>query len=195
MSEMSEFWTHVPGFIPSYVFQPFYEILKEYTIPITRPLLNGRVSCMFMDIHNTGSTIKYDRIKNYKWSEAPSILQEICKLVEQYTGKTYDYVLAHIYPSGISGIGWHSDSEALTSDVVSISMGAARKFRFRKIGRTKGYDHEILLKDGDLLIMKGPDPAVGRPSCQEVFMHGVPVEKKVKTPRINLTFRQYSVQN
>jgi len=103
--------------------------------------------------------------------------------VEKHTGIKFDYVLFHIYATGKSSIGFHADEEALDSTVVSVSLGATRKFRFKKIGRTKGWDHELHLKSGDVVIM--------HPGCQEVYLHCVPKELKVKIARINLTFRQY----
>lgn len=64
---------------------------------------------------------------NYKWSDAPSILNEICKIVENFTKEKYDYVLVHIYPSGNSSIGAHFDKEAMNSSIASVSLGATRK--------------------------------------------------------------------
>ena len=111
--------------------------------------------------------------------------------MEQQSKKTYDYVLVHIYDTGDAGISYHRDNEALNSSISSVSLGATRKFRFKKIGRKKGWDSELYLHDGDLVIMHGPDPISGRKSCQNIYLHSVPVEKKVKEPRINLTFREY----
>jgi len=184
----SEYWTYKPNFIPPYVFEPFYETLQDYI-----QIGDKRSSCFFDGINGNKLLLKdgYGSVPGYKWEDAPSILVEICKLVEQYTNEKYDYVLVHIYPEGSSGISWHFDKEAIHSSIASVSLGATRKFRFRKIGRTKGWDTELLLKNGDLIIMHGPNPEIGRKSCQEVYQHCVPVEKTVKTPRINLTFRQY----
>ena len=179
--------------IPSFVFEPLLEIIDNYC---NKGTSTKRVSCVFDGIHQTDSNEfdVYDRLPGYKWSDAPSILPEICKLVEQYTNEMYDYVLVHIYPDGNAGINWHNDSEALNSSIASLSLGATRKFRLKKIGRKEGWDTEIHLHDGDLIWMHGPDPSTGRLSCQNIYYHTVPVEKKVKEPRINLTFRQYEQQ-
>lgn len=59
--------------------------------------------------------------------------------------------------------------------------------------KTSGYDVQYYLNDGDLIVMHGPDSTTGRPSCQQIYKHYVPVEKKVKGPRINLTFRHYEL--
>lgn len=187
----SEYWTHKPKFIPPYVFAAFYEIIKEYC---QTGVNKKRVSCFFDGIHTDREDrfeTGYGSIPGYSWSDAPSILVEICKLVEQYTKESYDYVLVHIYTTGEASIAWHNDSEALNSSIASVSLGATRKFRLKKIGRTKGWDVEFHLNDGDLIWMHGPDPTINRLSCQQVYLHTVPVEKRVKDPRINLTFRQY----
>ena len=188
----TEYWTYKPKFLPSYVFPAMYEIIKEYCKPGTS---KKRVSCWFDNIHSKSSrdntNIGYGYLPGYSWIDAPSILMEICKLVEQYTKEKYDYVLVHIYPDGNSSISWHNDSEAINSSIASISLGAARKFRLKRIGRKEGWDTELKLTDGDLVWMHGPDLNTGRPSCQKVYYHTVPVEKTVKEPRINLTFRQY----
>ena len=52
-------------------------------------------------------------------------------------------------------------------------------------------DWEYSLENGDMIHMKGPDLTTGRPSCQRKYLHTVPVETSVKSPRINLTFRQF----
>lgn len=194
MTEMSlitlhtEYWTYKPRLIPSFVFEPLLTIMTEYCD--LKDDERKRKSCVFFDIHSdSNSNISYGyKIPSYDWKDAPSILHELCKIVENYTKEKYDYVLVHIYPSGEAAIAYHFDSEALNSSIASVSLGATRKFRFRKIGRTTGWDTELLLHDGDLVWMHGPNN--GRVSCQKVYQHSVPVEKKVKNPRINLTFRQ-----
>jgi len=183
----TEYWTYKPKLIPSYVFEPLLEIMKDYCNYI--PGNEKRVSCVFIR-SRSGTWSGYKNMTNYDWSDAPSILHEICKIVEDFTKESYDYALVHIYPAGSASIAWHYDAEALGSSIASLSLGATRKFRFRKIGRTSGYDVQYFLNDGDLIVMHGPDKSTGRPSCQEVYQHSVPIEKKVKTPRINITFRQ-----
>lgn len=187
----SEYWTHCPKFIPSYVFRPFYDIIKDYC---QTGVNNKRISCFFDDIHgrsNNKSKTRYKSLPGYSWTDAPDILVEICNLVEDYTKFSYDYVLVHIYTSGKASIAWHNDKEALNSAVTSVSLGATRKFRLKELGRRVGWDVEISLENGDLLWMHGPDTDTGRPSCQRVYCHTVPVEKNINEPRINLTFRQY----
>jgi alkylated DNA repair dioxygenase AlkB len=118
----------------------------------------------------------------FHWKEC-ALIEKIKEELENKLGTYFDYCLAHCYPDGEASIGWHNDKEALETDVVSISFGATRKFRFRKLGETKGYCKEFNLGNGDVLHMLS--------GCQKIYKHSVPVEKTVKTPRINLTFRKY----
>ena len=131
-------------------------------------------------IHQTKTVtnFSYGKVPIYNWENGPTILHEICKIIENYTKENYDYVFVHIYPSGDSGISWHNDTEAMNSSIASVSLGATRKFRLKKIGRTSGWDQEFYLNDGDLIWMHGPDSKTGRLSCQQIYYHTVPVEKK-----------------
>ena len=66
------------------------------------------------------------------------------------------------------------------SCIASISLGAARKFDFKH--RQTQEKVSILLEPGSLLAMMG--------STQEHWIHQLPKSKKIKEPRLNLTFRQ-----
>lgn len=153
----------------------WFTLLYHEVVPMCRERSGSRKSCLFGNFHYTG-------VACYSFQDMPPPLQELLKRVTHITHREYDYLLVHLYPDGQSSIGWHNDKEAFGSTVASVSFGATRKFRFRHLGRTTGYDHQIVLRNGDLLEMK--------PGCQEEWEHTVPVESTVKEPRINLTFRQ-----
>ena len=113
------------------------------------------------------------------WTEE---LIQLKELVEQKTGETYNSCLLNLYHSGDEGMAWHSDGEKDLKKhgaIASMSFGADRKFAF-KHKETKETVSRILEK-GSLLVMKG--------TTQENWLHRLPPTKKVKTPRINLTFR------
>ena len=189
-----QYWSYYPRIIPEYVFEPLLEILLNSAFVFRTVSDNDnnkrkRKTCVFFKSSNHNKNIGYDNIPSYDWESLPGIVKEIYNLVSDITKENYDYVLVHIYPDGKSSIGWHNDSEALNSSVVSISLGATRKFRFKTIDRWKGWDYELFLNNGDMLWMHGPDE--NGISCQNVYLHTVPVERKVKTPRINLTFRLF----
>ena len=114
-------------------------------------------------------------------------MEKIAKRIERKFHIHVDMCLCNLYEDGDRNIGWHSDQEADMSSanggphIFSISLGTTRKFRLRKKTETGGYHEELTLNSGDLVHMQR--------NCQKLYKHCVPVEKKVKDPRINLTFR------
>ena len=103
--------------------------------------------------------------------------------VEEVTGLKFNSCLLNLYHSGEEGMSWHSDAEAELGnepEIASLSLGAERKFVLKhKISAEK---ISLTLEDGSLLLMKG--------KTQRNWVHSLPKTKKVKTPRINLTFRR-----
>jgi alkylated DNA repair dioxygenase AlkB len=83
-------------------------------------------------------------------------------------------------------MGWHADNEVeikTKSSIASLSLGADRKFSFKN--KTTKETISQLLENGSLLEMKG--------ELQNYWLHCLPKTSKIKTPRINLTFRQMIV--
>lgn len=109
------------------------------------------------------------------------VLLEIKTLLEELTKDFYQGVLLNYYPDGLAGIGWHADDErdlVPNAAIVSVSFGATRRFDLRHFD---GEKLSINLEDGSVLIMAG--------ELQQYWKHQVPVQRKIKEPRINLTFR------
>lgn len=109
------------------------------------------------------------------------VLLEIKTQVEELTKDSYQGVLLNYYPDGLAGMGWHADDErdlVPHAAIVSVSFGATRRFDLR---HKDGEKLSINLEDGSVLIMAG--------ELQQYWKHQVPVQRKVKEPRINLTFR------
>ncbi len=109
-------------------------------------------------------------------------LLELKKMAEEKTGETYNSCLLNLYHDGDEGMAWHSDDEKTLgkdSAIASFSFGAERKFSF-KHKRTKE-TVSIILENGSLLVMKG--------ATQTNWLHRLPPTTKIKTARINLTFR------
>ncbi|HXO76904.1 MAG TPA: alpha-ketoglutarate-dependent dioxygenase AlkB [Puia sp.] len=101
---------------------------------------------------------------------------------EDVSGASYNSCLLNLYHDGDEGVSWHSDDEKeLEKDgaIASFSFGAERKFQFKHKGT--GQMAEVLLESGSLLVMRG--------SCQTHWLHALPKTKKVRQPRVNLTFR------
>jgi alkylated DNA repair dioxygenase AlkB len=109
-------------------------------------------------------------------------LLELKTISEKLTGETYNSCLLNLYHDGNEGMGWHSDDEktlAKNAAIASLSFGAERKFCFKHKNTAEQVD--TFLENGSLLVMKG--------ITQASWLHRLPPTKKVKIPRINLTFR------
>jgi alkylated DNA repair dioxygenase AlkB len=109
-------------------------------------------------------------------------LLEIKNKVEEISNEKYNSCLLNLYHDGNEGMGWHSDDEKMIapkSAIASVSFGAPRKFVFKhKKDKTQV---STILENGSLLVMKG--------ETQIDWLHSLPKSLKIKTPRINLTFR------
>lgn len=103
-------------------------------------------------------------------------------IVEKHTGSRFNSCLLNLYHDGNEGMAWHSDDEKSlhpNSAIASISLGAEREFRFKH--KRLEEKASILLESGSLLVMKD--------CTQTHWLHSIPKSKKIKNPRINLTFR------
>lgn len=113
-----------------------------------------------------------------------SVLLELKSIVESSTKTTYNSCLLNLYHSGEEGMTWHSDDEktmAKNGSIASLSFGATRKFSLKHI--TKKELISLNLESGSLLEMKD--------ETQSHWLHAIPKTTKIKTPRINLTFRNF----
>lgn len=122
----------------------------------------------------SGST-KYAKLWNKE-------LLDLKKLTEQKLNVKFNSCLLNLYHSGEEGMAWHSDDEKMLQKngaIASLSFGAERFFAF-KHKKTKE-TIKILLENGSLLVMKD--------ETQTHWLHRLPPTVKVKSPRINLTFR------
>jgi len=109
-------------------------------------------------------------------------LLELKKKCEEVSGETYNSCLLNLYHDGSEGMAYHSDGEKDLKKhgaIASLTFGAERKFLFKH--KTNKEKVEIFLENGSLLIMKG--------ETQDNWLHRLPPTTKVKTPRVNLTFR------
>ncbi|UZT99650.1 alpha-ketoglutarate-dependent dioxygenase AlkB [Chryseobacterium fluminis] len=109
-------------------------------------------------------------------------LLELKQKCEEVSGETYNSCLLNLYHDGNEGMAYHSDGEKDLKKhgaIASLTFGAERKFLFKH--KTTKEKVEIFLENGSLLVMKG--------ITQDHWLHRLPPTTKVKTPRINLTFR------
>lgn len=112
------------------------------------------------------------------------LLSGIRERVEAQVCQHLNGVLLNLYRDGQDAMGWHSDDEPeLGSEplVVSLNLGATRRFDFRRKG-TSRIEHSLELEHGSLLVMRGV--------TQHYWQHQIARTRKVSEPRLNLTFRQ-----
>lgn len=123
----------------------------------------------------------YSKIEKFALPWTKELL-ELKTLVEKISGENFNSCLLNLYHNGDEGMAWHSDAEKdlkKNGAIASLSLGAERKFSFKH--KTNGYTKSLRLENGSLLVMKD--------QTQSHWLHSLPKEKKVNTPRINLTFR------
>jgi alkylated DNA repair dioxygenase AlkB len=111
------------------------------------------------------------------------VLHSLRKICEERSNSSFNSVLLNLYRDGKDKMGWHADNEPELGTepvIASLSLGATRKFRFRH--RTTKEIVECDLPAGSLVVMSG--------LSQKCWVHEVPQQKRVTSPRINLTFRK-----
>ena len=92
-------------------------------------------------------------------------------------------VMANLYRNGEDSMGCHADDEkelGVNPIIASLSLGDERLLKYRHQKSKQVLD--VTLGHGDLLLMAG--------EIQHHWTHELPKTKKLKTERINLTFRQ-----
>ncbi|MCQ4281193.1 alpha-ketoglutarate-dependent dioxygenase AlkB [Pseudomonas stutzeri] len=112
------------------------------------------------------------------------LLADIRQRVQQQVDRHLNGVLLNYYRDGQDAMGWHSDDERELGQqplVVSLNLGATRRFDFRRKG-TSRIEYSISLEHGSLLVMSG--------LTQHYWQHQIARTRKVRAPRLNLTFRQ-----
>lgn len=103
---------------------------------------------------------------------------------ERYTDRPMEQLIINEYTPG-QGINWHTDSFVFGEKIVSISLGSACMFQFRKYDLFKN----IYLQPRTLVIME--DEARYNfqhhiPACKTDTYNGIRIPREV---RISLTFR------
>ncbi|MGY5354626.1 alpha-ketoglutarate-dependent dioxygenase AlkB family protein [Wenyingzhuangia sp. IMCC45467] len=117
--------------------------------------------------------------KSLPWTKE---LLNLKKIAEKKSHISFNACLLNLYHNGHESMGWHSDNEKTLGKqpvIASISLGADRKFSFKH--KITKQTISLVLEKGSLLIMKG--------DTQTNWLHKLPASTLIKSPRINLTFR------
>lgn len=111
-------------------------------------------------------------------------LMDIKKVIEYFLpGENFNSVLLNLYRDGNDKVSWHADDERELGQnpiIASVSLGAVRRFDL-KHKEDPGQKLQIELASGSLIIMRG--------ALQHHWLHQIPVQKRINTTRINLTYR------
>ncbi|MGZ5000995.1 MAG: alpha-ketoglutarate-dependent dioxygenase AlkB family protein [Methylomonas sp.] len=114
------------------------------------------------------------------WTEALSAVRAD---VEAKLKQSFNSVLVNYYRNGEDHVGWHADDEPELGEspcIAYLSLGATRAFSYRH--KRTLITEQVSLAAGSLLIMY--------PGFQRDWQHSVPTDRRVLSPRINLTFRK-----
>lgn len=121
-------------------------------------------------------------------------LDELRQRLADLCGHPLNALLLNLYRDGNDAMGCHADDEPeLVADasIASLSLGVERTLRFKPKHQSSlaagSSPLAIELGHGDLLVMDAP--------TQQHWLHELPRRRRVKTARINLTFRQLRAQD
>jgi alkylated DNA repair dioxygenase AlkB len=131
---------------------------------------------------DAGLTYTYSGVTHQALAWTAS-LAALRRRVEKAAGAEVNSLLLNYYRDGRDSIGFHADDEpelGANPVVLSVSLGAARRFVLRHTG--SGYRLQLELGHGSLLVMAG--------TLQHHWKHALPRAPTVAGGRINLTFRR-----
>lgn len=129
-----------------------------------------------------GCSYRYSGVRHEPRPLGPG-MQRLRARVEALCGQRFNCVLLNLYRDGDDSMGWHSDDEPeLGPDpfIASVSLGEARRFVLRSRSEPRRR-HECMLENGSLLLMEPP--------VQATWQHALPKARRVRGPRLNLTWR------
>jgi alkylated DNA repair dioxygenase AlkB len=130
-----------------------------------------------------GAVYRYSRLNNtpVPWTQTLAALRDE---LEARLHTTLNSCLVNLYRNGEHSMGWHADDELELRDlIVSVSLGATRRFLLRPGGRGKSL--AVDLAAGSILTMTV--------ESQRYWQHAVP-KVAASGLRLNLTFRNVVVQ-
>jgi alkylated DNA repair dioxygenase AlkB len=113
-------------------------------------------------------------------------MSELLLTINMAIGAEFNGILVNKYMGGNDYISAHSDDEAGLDSVgvVSISYGSERIFRIRD-KETKEIMCDESTTHCSILHMGG--------KFQKLYTHEIPIQKKIKEPRISFTFRKHNI--
>lgn len=116
-------------------------------------------------------------------ASTPTALRSMTTVLSERYGVQLDSVWVNLYRDGGDSVAWHGDRNAKVIEnplVVTVSLGARRKFLLRPKGTTRS-TQRLDPGGGDLVVMGG--------ACQHAWEHCVPKTAKAVGPRMSVTIR------
>jgi len=167
--------------------QPLFHTLCNH-LPWDRPRVRvfgrehpvPRLTCWVAD---SGVRYRYSGL-THQGEGWPPALDTLRREVTALTGRRPNGALANLYRDGDDSMGWHRDNEPELGAhpwVLSYNLGAARDFAFRPYG--SGRQSRVIALEHDSLLVMSPE-------VQTHFEHALPRRRRVREPRLNLTFRE-----
>jgi alkylated DNA repair dioxygenase AlkB len=178
------------GFIPAGETRALFAALRSEVSFLQRPIvvfgrevMQPRLSAWIGD---PDAVYRYSNVVHQPLPFGP-VLLALRTRIAAFVDLPFNSVLCNLYRDGDDAMGMHSDSEPELGPepvIASLSLGAPRKFllRARKQHSENARALDLTLVDGSLLVMRG--------TLQREFKHGVPRERGLSEPRMNLTFRR-----
>jgi alkylated DNA repair dioxygenase AlkB len=115
-------------------------------------------------------------------TDVPPPLRAVAAAVSDRYGVDFDRIWVNLYRDGRDSVAWHGDRNRRTHRnplVVTVSLGARRRFLLRPVGGRPQV--ELHPGHGDLVVMGG--------ACQHEWEHTVPKEARAVGPRMSVTLR------
>ena len=189
-AEAPEFpWTLIPGWAASDIADQWRQQLEHFVNwqqPVVR--VYGRqhqVPRLTAFLAEQGLRYRYSGTQHIG-SGWPEWFKPLLKDVNSACSGEFNGCLLNLYRHGEDRMGWHADDEPEIdqhSPIASLSLGASRDFQLRHRHNKSQKTVSINLADGDLLIME--------PGCQQNWHHCIPQRRRIRSTRINLTFRRF----
>jgi alkylated DNA repair dioxygenase AlkB len=147
------------------------EVIRMYG----RDIVTKRRSMQFGVDYDYNATAKHAE----EWTPT---MRSIRERIESLSGPLHG-ALVQLYPDGDAGIGWHRD-KGMPEVIASISLGAEREFAFGVGPAARCAEvWRMRLAHGSVLLIPG--------KTNEALKHRLPPAKRVREPRVNVTFRRF----
>lgn len=181
----SKFWT-IENYTPNLYSQLCnLPLLEEPPIVVMGNKYRQRRNIGFFSNESNGYKYSGQIMISQPLNKAP-LLEWLLPEINKSLNTNFNGILVNEYKDGTKHLGAHSDDEKgldkSRNIVAGLAYGAVRKFRIRDKGTKKivlDYEHT----PGTLIVMEG--------DFQKEFTHEIPIQKKIKEPRISITFRSH----